>query len=334
MTLFRTGIFFFWRKPSGSNGNLQTWLFTWIFFSSISCKIQGLTEIKKSGNAGSKWNRHGISDGVCDYHHHHHHHRQMMMIIITWWWSSSWFAFLLQNDNWWYQFFLQKKTCFFMVGSRSPEITSTKVEASEWTKKAPFWECKAPWYIFLSLPSISKHKSMVPYWNLHKLPKLFTAQKISQQNHPKMSHHSPQQNSRFQSSTSNFSRNLDSSQSALSGCRSTEIRRLRVLQGQIHWTKSSNMCQALTTIAIHLRSHKMACDESYEVRWIFCRLISKCIETYWKKHMFKKASTYTYVYIYVYLRICANKQWTNEIYRFLCLTVFIGCISKPFLHHP
>ena len=218
-----------------------------------------------------------------------------------------------------------------MVGSRSPEITSTKVEASEWTKKAPFWECKAPWYIFLSLPSISKHKSMVPYWNLHKLPKLFTAQKISQQNHPKMSHHSPQQNSRFQSSTSNFSRNLDSSQSALSGCRSTEIRRLRVLQGQIHWTKSSNMCQALTTIAIHLRSHKMACDESYEVRWIFCRLISKCIETYWKKHMFKKASTYTYVYIYMY--ICGYVQTNNEQMKYTdsyVLQFFLGVYPNPF----
>ena len=40
---------------------------------------------QKKKNAGSEWNTHRVSDGVCDHHHHHHHHhhRQMMMTIIT-----------------------------------------------------------------------------------------------------------------------------------------------------------------------------------------------------------------------------------------------------------
>ena len=98
-----------------------------------------------SGNAGSKWNRHGISDGVCDYHHHHHHHHHhhqsinhhqsiiIIIIIIKWWWSSSHddghhhdshSSCKMTIDN--IIFSSPKNMFFLMVGPRSPEITSSK----------------------------------------------------------------------------------------------------------------------------------------------------------------------------------------------------------------
>lgn len=127
-----------------------------------------------------------------------------------------------------------------------------------------------------------------------------------------MSHHSPPKNlTFFQSSTTQIF--------SPSRRRPPKFRRfLRVLQGQIHWTKSSNMCQALTTIAIHLswRHQNVLWRIVFSVGCFLSRQKkSRCIETVERTQIFNKASTYTgriRICIYIYTYICRYVHTNNE----------------------